>query len=318
MKGNSILLTGAAGFIGSHTADKLLARGDKVIAVDNFNDYYDPALKEANVAPHAHNKNYVLHRIDFSDFEAISSVFEEHKIDKIIHLGARAGVRPSIANAHIYEQTNIKGTLNLLELARKHQIKTVVMASSSSVYGERKDYPFKETDNVDHPISPYAATKKATELFGYTYHYLHGMNIACLRFFTVYGPRGRPDMIPMMFMKKILAGEPIDQFGDGSSMRDYTYVDDIVSGVIASCDTIKGYEIFNLGNDSPVKLSEFISTLEHVLGKKAQINIKPPFAGDVPLTYADITKARKMLNYDPKTKIDQGLKNMYEWYKTRQ
>lgn len=310
----TILVTGGAGFIGSHLCDELLRLRNNVICVDNFNDYYDPKIKEENVQNALKNPNYELHRIDITDFDAINRLINNKMPDKIIHLAAMAGVRNSIKNPQLYQKVNVEGTLNILESAKRNNIKNIICASSSSVYGNNTKIPFSETDNVDHPISPYAATKKAGELLCYTYHHLYDMNISCLRFFTVYGPRGRPDMAPYIFTKAILEGRPIQMFGDGETQRDYTYVSDIVSGMISALD-LQGYHIINLGNNNPVKLKDFIKIIEKHSGKKATIIKKPIPQGDVMITYADISKAKKLLSYEPKVSIEDGLKIYVEWFK---
>jgi UDP-glucuronate 4-epimerase len=312
----NILLTGGAGFIGSWTVEELLKLGHRIFCIDNFNDYYDPKQKEANVKPFLNNPNFKLYRIDIRDYETLKKIFLENKVDKIIHLAAMAGVRNSILNPKLYYDVNINGTLNVLELAKEFNIKNVVFASSSSVYGNNKKIPFSETDNVDNPISPYAASKKGGELLCYTYHHLYNMNVVCLRFFTVYGPRGRPDMAPYKFTKLIMEGKPIEVYGDGTTKRDYTYVTDIVSGIISALD-IKGYEIINLGNNNPIELKYFISIIEKNTKIKAKQVKKPMQPGDVNITYADIRKAKKLLKYNPKVPIEEGLKRLVEWYKTK-
>lgn len=309
-----ILVTGGAGFIGSHVTRKLLERGDQVVCVDEFNDYYSPKIKQLNVEPFLKNPNYSLHRGTITDFGFLKSVFEKEKPQRIIHAAARAGVRPSIADPFIYEDTNIKGTLNLLELAKDFGIENFVLFSSSSVYGSTPKIPFLETDPVDRPISPYAATKKATELLGYTYHHIYGLNVNVVRPFTVYGPAGRPDMVPFMFTKLVDEGGEIKRFGDGSMKRDYTFVGDLADGVISACDKIFGYEIFNLGNSNPVELKHFIEVIEKCVGKKANVKEYPVPPTEVPITYADLTKSREMLGYDPKVKIEEGMEIFNRWY----
>lgn len=326
----SILVTGGAGFIGSHVIKKLLEKNNKVICVDDFcassgtsalggNDFYDPKFKEENIREFLNNKDFKLYRTDICDLIDLEKVFIEDKIDLIIHLAARTGVRPSIQNPLLYHQVNVLGTVNLLELARKYNIKNFIFASSSSVYGNNKKVPFSEDDNVDNPISPYAATKKAGELTCYTYHHLYNINIACLRFFTVYGPKGRPDMVPYKFTKLIFEGKKLPVYGDGNTYRDYTYIDDIVSGILASVDYVKEnknvYEIFNLGNSETISLKYFISLIEKLVGKKAKIIKMPKQPGDVEKTYADISKAKKLLGYYPKTKIEEGMAKFIDWYK---
>ncbi|MBN1386566.1 GDP-mannose 4,6-dehydratase [Candidatus Woesearchaeota archaeon] len=312
----TILVTGGAGFIGSHVCDALISRGDKVVCIDNFNDYYDPSFKHENIQHNIGKKNFVLVKGDFTEHDLLRGIFVEHKIDVICHLGARAGVRPSIEQPLLYEEVNVKGTLNLLECAREFSVKHFVFASSSSVYGDRDKVPFSETDNVEHPISPYAATKRTGELMCYTYHHLYGIKCTCLRFFTVYGPRGRPDMAPYKFVQWVTEGKELTMFGDGSTKRDYTYIADIVSGVVACIDKQFDYEIINLGNNNPVSLKEFISIVENLVGKKAIIKKMPMQPGDVSMTYADVSKAGKLLGYKPTTSFAEGMKKFVEWYRS--
>jgi len=310
-----ILVTGCAGFIGSHVAEELLKRGDSVVGVDNINDYYDVKFKKQNLEILKKYPGFVFYKEDICDYGALKKIFEKEKPDKIVHLAARAGVRPSIEKPLLYEEVNVKGTLNLLGLAKDCKVKSFVFASSSSVYGNQKKIPFSETDNVDNPISPYAATKKAGELLCHTYHHLYSMKIACLRFFTVYGPRGRPDMAPYLFVQGVMGGTPITKYGDGKSKRDYTFIADIVKGVIAAVDKELEFEIINLGNNKPVELNEFISIVEKLTGKKAVINSMPMQPGDVNITYADIRKAKKLLGYKPETGFEAGMQIFVEWYK---
>ena len=309
-----ILVTGGAGFIGSHLCRKLLAEKNSVICIDNFNDYYSPAIKELNIKDFLENNDFSLVRDDILNTEIIDSIFTANKIDIVIHLAARAGVRPSINNAGLYEQVNIKGTLNLLEACRKYKISKFVFASSSSVYGGNKKVPFSEEDNVDNPVSPYAATKKAGELLCYTYSHLFNISVFAYRFFTVYGPSQRPEMAIYYFTKNIIEGSPIDVFGDGSSSRDYTYIDDVINTIAANLSNINGYEVFNLGNSRAVKLSGLIELIEKQTGAKAIINRMDFAAGDVFTTYADILKAKKMLKYNPETPIEKGIKKFVAWY----
>jgi UDP-glucuronate 4-epimerase len=318
LQAQTILLTGAAGFIGSHVAQKLLERGDSVIVIDNLNDAYDIRLKEHNLALLAAsdvNNKLSVYKIDICDGGAVDAVCEQEKPDVICHLAARAGVRTSIENPHEYFRTNNNGTLVMLEAARKHGIQHVVCASSSSVYGVRESGPFYETDSVDKQSSPYGMTKRAGELLAYVYHHLFGISITNLRFFTVYGPRGRTDMAPFIFMDAIHHQRPIIVYGDGSAIRDFTYVDDIVQGIIKAIDTPLGYEIFNIGRGEPIVLSDFIKTIETVLQQEANIEYVASFSGDVPQTHASIEKAEKLMGYAPQTSIQYGLKKMYEWYK---
>ena len=310
----TILVTGVAGFIASHVSEKLLERGDKVIGVDEVNDYYSLMQKKRNLEILEKYDNFVFYKEDLGDFDKVLEIFEKEKPEYVAHIAARAGVRPSILDPFIYEHSNIKASLNLLECAKRFEVKNFVLTSSSSVYGDRDKVPFSEEDKVDFPISPYAATKKSTELIAYTYHHLHGLNVNVIRPFTIYGPRGRPDMAPYLFIKWIYEGTSIRKFGDGTTKRDYTYIDDFVHGFINALDRPLGYEIFNLGNSDPISLNEFISTVEKVVGKKAEINQEPMQPGDVSLTYADISKAKEMLDYEPKTKFEDGLKKTWEWF----
>ena len=310
-----ILVTGAAGFIGSHVAEALLQRGDFVVGVDDVNDYYNVKFKEDNLAILKKSKDFKFYRQDIRDYSGLRKIFEKEKPDKVIHLAARAGVRASIQDPLLYEAVNIKGTMNLLDLAKDYSVKSFVFASSSSVYGNQKKTPFSETDDVDSPISPYAATKKAGELICYTYHHLYAMKITCLRFFTVYGPRGRPDMAPYKFIELVIQGKPLSKYGDGKTKRDYTFVDDIVKGIIAASDKELDFEIINLGNKKPVSLNDFISIVEKLTGKKALIDQQPMQPGDVDITYADIRKAQKLLGYKPETSFEAGMKKLYDWYK---
>ena len=344
----SILVTGGAGFIGSHLIKKLLEQNKpissiserKVICVDDFcapistsavrggNDYYNPKYKRENIQEFLNNKDFKLYKQDICDLKGLNKIFKNNtcngqsrtKIDTIIHLAARAGVRPSIEDSLLYYQVNVIGTVNLLELAKKYNIKNFIFASSSSVYGNNKKVPFLETDSVDNPISPYAATKKAGELICHTYHHLYNINVACLRFFTVYGPKGRPDMAPYKFTELISEGKEMQMYGNGNTYRDYTYIDDIVSGILASVDYIKNnkniYEIFNLGNSKTVKLKYFIEVIEKVVGKRAKIKKMPIQPGDVAKTYADLIKSRKLLGYNPKVSIEEGIERFVKWYKS--
>ena len=309
-----VLLTGGAGFIGSSVGDALLARGDEVIALDNLDDYYDPAIKRANLESARQQPGFTFVEGDIRDGELLEHLAKTHAIDAIIHLAARAGVRPSIEQPTLYNDVNMVGTSRLLEMAQRTSIDNFVFASSSSVYGERKETPFRETDSVDHPVSPYAATKKAGELLCHSFHHLFGTSIACLRFFTVYGPRQRPEMAIHRFTRMISAGEPIPVFGDGSSRRDYTYIDDIVAGVIAALDRNEGYEIYNLGNHRMVSLGELVDAIGRAVGKEPIIDRQPNQPGDVSTTCAEISHAQKRLGYEPKTPLEEGLKNFVEWF----
>ncbi len=310
-----ILVTGGAGFIGSHTVEALLARGDEVVCLDNFNDYYAPERKYKNAALSLGKPGYTLIEGDVRDEDTLRTLFEAHRPERVIHIAAMAGVRYSIRHPHLYESVNVRGTLNMLEMARQYEVAQFVFASTSSIYGARKQVPFCETDRVDRQVSPYAATKRACELLAFTYHHLHGLNFTALRFFTVYGPRGRPDMAPYLFTEAVFAGRELVMFGDGSSSRDYTYVDDIVQGVIAAVDRPLGYEIINLGNSYTVYLRDFIALVEKLVGKKARVVQRSMPPGDVPRTLADISKARRLLGYDPQTPFQVGLSRFVEWYR---
>ena len=318
MPNRQILITGGAGFIGSHLVDSLLAEGGwNVTVVDDFNDFYSPEIKGQNVAEHHKDENYHLIEADIRDLGAMERVFSAGGFDLIVHLAARAGVRPSLAEPRLYAETNINGTLNLLELCREHGIKQFIFGSSSSVYGINSKVPFAEDDRIHQPISPYAATKAAGELLCHTYSHLYGIRIVALRFFTVYGARQRPDLAIHKFSRLITEGKPIQVFGDGTTRRDYTYVDDIIQGVRAAMDyDASQYEIFNLGESQTVELSELIDLLERSLDMKAVIDRQPMQPGDVPVTYADISKSRNLLGYNPQTKIAEGIPKFVEWFRT--
>lgn len=309
-----ILVTGGAGFIGSHLIEHLLNIGHNIVCVDNFNDYYDPKIKRDNLRETLGNSGFELVECDILDQERLSAIFQRQHFDIIVHLAARAGVRPSIQQPLLYEKVNVQGTINLLELCREHQIGKFIFASSSSVYGANKKVPFSETDNVDNPISPYAATKKAGELICYTYSKLYNIDVSCLRFFTVYGPRQRPDMAIHKFTHLIYSGKPIPVFGKGDSRRDYTYIDDIVQGIHGAMMNCSGYNIYNLGESQTIELLSLIGLIERTLGKKAILEFKPEQPGDVPITYADISKAKADLNYSPQTPVETGIKRFVDWY----
>lgn len=312
----TILITGGAGFIGSHLADPLLDRGDTLILVDNFNDYYDPSLKRSRVAVIKEKYPTVtVYEQDFAEIEGMRKIFAAHKIDKICHLGAQAGVRYSLTNPFAYTHSNIIGTTVIFELAKEFKVPTVVYASSSSVYGGNKKVPFSEKDAVDKPVSLYAATKKSCELIAHTYHHLYGIKCTGLRFFTVYGAWGRPDMAYFSFTKNILEGKPIKVFNHGKMKRDFTFIGDIVPGIIAALDKEYEYEVFNLGNSQTVSLMEFIETIENLLGVTAKKEMTEMQAGDVVETFADVSKAKEMLGYSPGTTIKEGLQVFIEWYK---
>ncbi|ANN64894.1 epimerase [Brachyspira hyodysenteriae] len=312
----NILLTGVAGFIGSNLLDELLQNKDHtVIGIDNLNDFYDPLIKQNNIKNNINNKNFIFYNIDLLNTLELKKIFENNKIDNVIHLAGYGGVRPSIENPKLYIDNNIVATLNILECMKNHKIQKLVYASSSSVYGNSKENIFKETLNVSEPISPYAMTKKACEELCYTYHKLYNIKVIALRFFTVYGKRQRPDLAISKFTKLILENNPIPVFGDGSTMRDYTYIEDIVSGIISAIEYNKtNYEIINLGGGEPINLERMIKTIETVLGKKAIINRMEMQKGDVDKTVADITKARNLLNYNPSTSFENGIKKFVDWY----
>jgi len=315
-----VLVTGGAGFVGSSVAEYLLDRGDDVVIVDEMNDYYDVRIKEANLClledkvkdePH----RLSIYRSDICDDDIMEAIFEKERPQWVCHMAARAGVRPSIADPFIYIHSNIKGTTHLMELSHKYGVKNFVFASSSSVYGGSKSTYFSEEESVDNPVSPYAASKKACELLAYTYHHLYNLNISALRFFTVYGPRGRPDMAPFIFIDRVSRGLEIQQFGDGSSSRDYTYISDIVDGIVRAIDRPYKYEVFNLGKGSGTSLKDFIDLVQKYVGKDAIIRVMPDQAGDVPYTCADVNKAHKLLGYKAKVPFEEGIRRTVKWYK---
>mmetsp|Transcript_25018 Transcript_25018/g.59438 ORF Transcript_25018/g.59438 Transcript_25018/m.59438 type:complete len:458 (-) Transcript_25018:413-1786(-) len=323
----TVLVTGAAGFIGSHVSLALLERGDSVVVVDELNDYYDVEVKRGNLAllrekaqemsernggsPHDLLSIYVG---DVNNATLMTGVFERHRPGWVCHLAARAGVRPSIDDPLLYVRANVAGTTNMLEYSRLHSVRNVVVASSSSVYGESGSTYFSEAEDVDYPVSPYAATKRSGELISRTYHRLYDLNITNLRFFTVYGPRGRPDMAPYKFIRRISEGERIDRYGDGSTSRDYTYVDDIVDGVVRAIDRAYPCEVFNLGKGSGTTLSEFIGLVERHTGRVANVRVMPEQPGDVPFTNADVSKARRLLGYEPRVTMEEGIRRTVTWY----
>ncbi len=317
-----ILVTGAAGFIGSHVVEQLLAKGERVVGLDNLNDFYDVTLKEYNLRliqeKDPKDKKFTFIRGDITDLGLLEIMFSEYNFDCVIHFAAMAGVRPSIEDPQYYRQVNIEGTHNLLESCRMHGIKKFIFASSSSVYGNNKKIPFSEEDQVDRPISPYAATKKAGELLCHTYHYLYDMDVLCLRFFTVYGPRQRPDLAIHKFSIFVMNKKSIPFYGDGSTARDYTYIDDIVDGVLKAYHFImqheKVYEIINLGNNDPITLNDLVNAISDHLEYEVMTEMLPLPKGDVNITYADISKAKELLNYNPKTNIDNGLKKFFDWF----
>ncbi|GAB4428822.1 MAG: GDP-mannose 4,6-dehydratase [Chloroflexi bacterium OHK40] len=310
------LVTGGAGFIGSHVVDALLRRGERVVAVDNFIAYYDPARKRRNLAPALAHPGFTLAEADIRDAEALAAIFTAHRPQRVIHLAAMPGPRPSIANPALYEAVNVGGTVHLLELARRFDVLGFLLASTSSVYGRAAQLPFVEEASTDRPLSPYAATKKAAEVLAYTFHSLYGTPMSVVRFFTVYGPRGRPDMTPYLFVDKMVRGQPITLFQGGVELyRDYTYVDDIVAGVLAAVDRASGYEIFNLGNSQPVELRRFVGLLEAITGRPALIEAAPLPATEPPITFASTEKAGRLLGFEPHTNVEEGLAHFWDWYR---
>lgn len=307
------LVTGGAGFIGSHLVDRLLDEGWRVTVVDNFDPFYDPAIKERNVASHLGNERYTLHRLDIRDLEALRRHLADD-YDVIVHLAAKAGVRPSIQDPVTYQEVNVTGTQNMLELARERGIKQFVFASSSSVYGVNPNVPWREDDHVLLPISPYASTKVSGELMGHVYSHLYGIRFIALRFFTVYGPRQRPDLAIHKFARLMLEGRPIPFYGDGTTRRDYTYIDDVIDGVRAAMDyDVTPYEVVNLGNNRTVSLREMVQTLEECLGVQAKLERLPEQPGDVPQTWADVAKAERLFCYRPVTSFEEGLRRFADW-----
>jgi len=309
-----ILLTGGAGFIGSHLGQRLLARGDELVVLDNFNDFYAPAIKRSNAALLSGAR---IVEGDIRDQTLVQSLFRETKLDAVVHLAAMAGVRPSLVDPLYYGDVNVRGTQILLREVEHRPGVRFVFASSSSVYGSNDKVPFREDEDIHHPISPYAATKRAGELLCFTHHHLYGTPISCLRFFTVYGPRQRPEMAIHAFVKKCLAREPIPFFGDGTTRRDYTYIDDIIDGTLRALDRANGYEVYNLGESQTVSLSELIELVAELCGVEPVLDRKPLQPGDVLITYADVSKARRLLGYEPKTPLRVGLERFVDWYRSR-
>jgi UDP-glucuronate 4-epimerase len=312
-----ILITGGAGFIGSHLADRRLARGDRVVVLDDFNDFYDPALKRANAAPHLADPLYRLVEGDIRDRALVFRLFAEESFDAVIHLAARAGVRPSLTQPVLYEEVNCVATLHLLEAAVAHGRPRFVFGSSSSVYGINSKLPFSEEDPITRPISPYAATKRAGELHVFTAHHLHGLSAICLRFFTVYGPRQRPEMAIARFIRCLETGASIPFFGDGTSRRDYTYIDDVADGVEAALAGPPGYEIVNLGGAHPVTLAELVAALESETGRTARLDRQPMQPGDMPVTCADVAKAETLLKFRARVPLEEGLRRSVDWYRSQ-
>ena len=313
----TFFITGAAGLIGSHLCERLLAQGDAVVAVDNFNDYYDASQKRANVAGFADHPGCTMAEIDIRDQPAINELLATHRPDAIGHLAAMANVRYSIGRTPLYQEVNVTGSVNLMESARQHGCPHFVFASTSSIYGKTSSTPFVESDACNCPLSAYPATKKAVELLGYTYHNLHQLSFTALRFFSVYGPRARPDMMPFMVTDAIARGNTITLFGGGEMKRDWTFVDDIVAGVEAALRRPLGYEIINLGRGEPVLMKDFVTIVEQLVGKPAILDTPPTPASEPHETCADISKARALLDYHPQTRIDDGLARLWDWYRNR-
>ncbi|WP_319200804.1 SDR family NAD(P)-dependent oxidoreductase [uncultured Ilyobacter sp.] len=313
-----IIITGGAGFIGSHLCENLIKNGEKIICIDNFNEYYDPMIKENNIKTLISNDRFQLFKGDIRDMPFLEKIFSENRVEMVINLAAMAGVRPSLEDPLLYEEVNIKGLMNILELCKKYKINKFIQASSSSVYGNNSKVPFSENDVVDYAISPYAATKKSGEILGHVFHHLYNIDMIQLRFFTVYGPRQRPDLAIHKFTKFITEGKAVPVYGDGSSERDYTYIDDILDGIIKSIDYLREnqgiYHILNLGESETISLNKMIQVIQDELGIKAIINHLPLQPGDVNKTYADISKAKKLLGYSPKTNFKNGIKNFISWY----
>ena len=328
-----ILVTGCAGFIGMHVAQRLLERGVEVVGIDNLNDYYDPSLKSARLAQLQHRSRFRFHRLDIADGQAVNGLFASERLSRVVHLAAQAGVRYSLLNPQAYVNSNVTGFLNVLEACRHNGCEHLIFASTSSVYGANRKLPFSEHDNTDHPVSLYAATKKANELMAHTYSHLFALPVTGLRFFTVYGPWGRPDMSAALFTRAILEGRPIDVFNHGDMERDFTYVDDIVEGVVRILDVVPEgdpgadmtrpdpassyapYRLYNIGNNQPVKLTRFIETLEAALGRKAQMNLLPMQPGDVPTTYADVGDLGRAIGFRPSTPLEVGIARYVKWYR---
>ncbi len=310
-----VLITGGAGFIGSHLTRRLLSRGDRITILDDFNDFYDPRLKRANVAALGERPGLALVEGDIRDTELVEGLFANGGFDAVVHLAARAGVRPSLKEPILYEDVNCIGTLRLLEAARRHGPEVFIFGSSSSVYGINTKVPFSEKDEVNLPISPYATTKRAGELLCFNYHHLYGLRTACLRFFTVYGPAQRPEMAIHKFTRQLANGERITLYGDGSSRRDYTFIDDIVDGLVTVLDLAPGFEIINLGGAETTRLDDLVTWLAAELAVEPRIEYLPDQPGDVPITYADVSKAERLLGYSPKVPIREGLRRFVGWYR---
>jgi UDP-glucuronate 4-epimerase len=316
--GKTILVTGAAGFIGSHTAQGLLERGDRVVGLDNLNDYYDPARKRANLAELAAlpgaSERFTFIQGDIRDRALVDQLFAKHQLTGIAHLAAMAGVRVSVEDPWLYYDVNLTGTLNLLDAASRHGKPNFVLASTSSAYGNTKQVPFIETDSADRPLAPYPASKRAAELLGHSYHHMQGIDFTALRFFTVYGPRGRPDMMAYKLLDAMRLGQPMPLYNGGQMYRDWTFVTDIVQGVMAATDRRLGYEVINIGRGEPVLLADFVKSLEQLAGRTAPVQSEPMMRADISYTYADIGKARQLLGYEPRVSVSEGVQRFYDWY----
>ena len=312
----NFLVTGGVGFIGSHVCERLLEAGHAVCALDDLNDFYDPAIKQSTLRElQSRAQSFSFVHADITNRGEVDEIFGSMAFDQIIHLAARAGVRPSLENPALYQRVNVEGTVNVLEAARERGVKKITIASSSSVYGVNSKVPFSEADPISSAISPYAASKLGCEALGHVYHHVHGMDVCMLRFFTVYGPRQRPDLAIHKFARLMQSGQPIPVFGDGNTSRDYTYVDDTVDGVIAATEKEFGYEIINLGESQTVELDRLIELLEQAMGVKAEINRQPAQPGDVPITFANIEKAQRLLGYNPQVKIEDGIPRFIDWFR---
>lgn len=311
----TVLVTGAAGFIGSNLTKTLLEEGYKVVGVDNFDDTYNPKFKEDHIASFIGNANFILHRVDIRDLPALTAIFETEKPSYVVHLAAKVDTRHAVEMPHEYTSVNIDGTLNILELCKEYKVEDLVLASSSSVYGNSPNVPWAEDDTADRPLSPYGATKRAVEHLAYTYYHNFGMNITCLRYFNAYGENNRPIMMPYIWTENLLNGKEIEISGDGSRKRDFTYVGDIVRGTILAIKNPLGFEVINLGNSMPVSLNELLSTFEKVIGTKAKVKSRPSNKASVEMTYADISKAKKLLNWEPKVSLEEGIAKLVAWFR---
>ena len=311
---STILVTGAAGFIGSHTTATLLTRGTTVVGLDNLNDYYDPARKQSNLVEIGQHPGFHFVAGDIQDRALVGQLFRDHRFDAVVHLAAMPGVRASMDNPHLYYDVNLVGTLNLLDAARDAKVPNFVFASTSSVYGSTTQIPFVETDACDRPLAPYPASKRSAEMLGYTYNHLYGQNFTALRFFTVYGPRNRPDMMAFKLLDNVMFNKAVPLFNDGQMYRDWTVVEDIVSGIIAAADRPLGYEVINLGRGEPILVADFVGVIEELTGRKAQLTPAPMQESDMASTYADITKARALLDYNPQYSVRSGVERLWQWY----